>query len=493
MLDVARASAQVLAAAKPTTRNEIDQAVYDLAREDFALFRRLIRPKMIWGWWTEEVARQLQRFYNEWSWGKRPKLALQAPPQHGKSWSATDFIAWTAGRQPDKKTIFGSYSDDLGVRTNMDLQRIYGSDRYRRIFPELQISGQNVVTMADYWKRNSTLIEYIGHSGSFRNTTVNGKINGMELHLGVIDDPVKGRAEAQSKLVRDKTWDWFVDDFMGRFAKDGGCLVIMTRWHVDDLLGRALERMEDFRELRYPAIAVQDEPHRKKGEPLFPEHKPLDFLMERRKLQTESGWESLYQQSPIIVGGGILPIDKLRVLPVNITAADVKHTIRYVDKAGTEDDDADYTACVLMHGLKDGRFVISHIARGQWSALDRERRIETLARADHATWPSYELWVEQEPGSGGKESAEGTIRRLAGVRTYADKVTGDKVVRAEPFAAQVQGGNVWLVAGEWVWPFLDECEVFPNGKHKDQVDAAAGAFAKLALRMAYNTNYAQWL
>ena len=82
-------------------------------------------------------------------------------------------------------------------------------------------------------------------------------------------------------------------------------------------------------------------------------------------------------------------------------------------------------------------------------------------------YKNYEIVVEQEPGSGGKESAEATIRHLRGFRVRTDRVTGSKEVRAEPFAAQVQGGNVWLVAGEWVRGFLDEAEVFPQGKHKD--------------------------
>jgi predicted phage terminase large subunit-like protein len=118
--------------------------------------------------------------------------------------------------------------------------------------------------------------------------------------------------------------------------------------------------------------------------------------------------------------------------------------------------------------------------RGQWSALEREEKIKAWVETDASEFGSYVVWVEQEPGSGGKESAESTIRMLAGYCVYADKVTGDKVLRAEPFAAQVQGGNVGLVAGEWVAAFLDEAEVFPAGKWKDQVDAAAGAFSKLA-------------
>jgi hypothetical protein len=168
----------------------------------------------------------------------------------------------------------------------------------------------------------------------------------MELHLGVSDDPRKGRAEAHSKTIRDKTWDWFADDFLSRFAKDGALLIVMTRWHVDDLLGRFLEKNKDVKVLRYPAIAEHDERHlryntkdgkwekfwRRQGEALFPQHKPLDFLLERKKLLTESAWESIYQQTPIIVGGGILPIEKLKVVPI-FDRSKVTHTVRYFDKA----------------------------------------------------------------------------------------------------------------------------------------------------------------
>jgi phage terminase large subunit-like protein len=125
----------------------------------------------------------------------------------------------------------------------------------------------------------------------------------------------------------------------------------------------------------------------------------------------------------------------------------VMTTVRYIDKAGTDSEDAAYTAGVRMHSMSDGTFVISHVFRGQWSALEREEKIKEWVEVDAGEFDAYEVHVEQEPGSGGKESAERTIRMLAGHAVYADKVTGAKEIRCEPFAAQVQGGNVWLVAG----------------------------------------------
>jgi CheY-like chemotaxis protein len=190
----------------------------------------------------------------------------------------------------------------------------------------------------------------------------------------------------------------------------------MTRWHVDDLLGRYMERFPDVRMLRYPAIAEHDERYRRKGDPLFPELKPLDFLLERKKLLTQPSWESIYQQHPIVVGGGQFPIEKLKVLPFFDTSK-ITNSIRYWDKAASDTEDAAFTAGVLMHAMSDGSFVISHVARGQWTALEREQKIRVWTEADAAQFSNYEIYVEQEPGSGGKESAEATIRHLAG---YSD-------------------------------------------------------------------------
>jgi hypothetical protein len=104
----------------PDARRSVDlliEAVGVKARDSFADFRRFLHPEMLWGWWTLDMAEQLQQFYEDLRSGRRPKLAPMAPPQHGKSSIATDFIAWVAGRNPDLKTIFASYSDELGIRT----------------------------------------------------------------------------------------------------------------------------------------------------------------------------------------------------------------------------------------------------------------------------------------------------------------------------------------------------------------------------------------
>jgi len=187
------------------------------ARENFARFRQYMRPNMMWGWWNQVVADELQLFYEDFRAGKRPKLALMSPPQHGKSWTATDFIAWVSGKDPTLKTIFGSYSDRLGVRTNLWLQRMMSNERYRQTFPGLTVQGLGRRTgllcnteLIEFGRYNANG-EFQATEGSFRNTTIDGPVNGMELHLGVIDDPHKGRSEANSIAQRNKVWNWFAD------------------------------------------------------------------------------------------------------------------------------------------------------------------------------------------------------------------------------------------------------------------------------------------
>jgi predicted phage terminase large subunit-like protein len=159
--------------------------------------------------------------------------------------------------------------------------------------------------------------------------------------------------------------------------------------------------------------------------------------------------------------------------------------VRYWDKAGTsakENPGSAFTAGVRMaYHPPTGIYFVRNVVRGQWSALLREQTIRQTAELDGHRVP---IWTEQEPGSGGKESAQNTVRRLAGWIVRAEPVTGDKLTRAMPYAAQVEAGNVKLLRGDWNESFLSEHHAFPQQKLKDQVDAAAGAFNKLALPSA---------
>jgi hypothetical protein len=262
----------------------------DKGRRDFRTFRLLLNPGMLTNWWTHEVSGHFQQFYKDLIDGKRPKLALMAPPQHGKSKAVSDFIAWLAGVNPDLKVIFSSYSDELGARANVELQRAIRSEVFQGIFGR-------TVTGIDNWVCNQSLIEYADYRGSFRNVTIQGGVTGFALDLGVIDDYTKDRAEANSPGTRQKVWEWFTDVFSTRMSKTSGLLIVCTRWHVDDLLGRYLERHANdhsVKVLRYPAVAEEDTKFRYKGQALFPEFKPIELLLERKMEMSIGSWEADY-------------------------------------------------------------------------------------------------------------------------------------------------------------------------------------------------------
>lgn len=155
--------------------------------------------------------------------------------------------------------------------------------------------------------------------------------------------------------------------------------------------------------------------------------------------------------------------------------------VRYWDKAGT--DESENPGAAFSAGVKMGysrstkMYYVLDVIRGQWSALKRKQVMKQAAELDGR---AVAIWTEQEPGSGGKESAQATVTDLAGWNVRKEPVTGDKITRAQPLAAQVQAGNVKLLRGAWNEAFLVELHGFPSAKLKDQVDAAAGAFNKLS-------------
>src|SRR6516225_5871201 len=125
------------------------------ARDQFFAFRRMVRPDMLCNWFVERLELELQEFYKDFAAGKRPVLAIMAPPQHGKSWTVTDFIAWCIGKNPDWKMIFTSYSVELGTGTNHALQRILTGEAYQLIFPLIKVGAAG-------WQCNSELVEFAG-------------------------------------------------------------------------------------------------------------------------------------------------------------------------------------------------------------------------------------------------------------------------------------------------------------------------------------------
>jgi predicted phage terminase large subunit-like protein len=313
--------------------------------------------------------------------------------------------------------------------------------------------------------------------------------------LGIIDDPFENWEQAQSQTFRDRVWEWWQATFRTRIWEAGSVIIVMTRWHEDDLAGRLIgDGAGGWTILRLPALAEtqdeRDENNRRMGlpggqpDPLG--RAPGEALSPGRfsraaldALKRDVGslvWNAEYQGSPRAPEGNRFKRGWFQL--VDAAPANARR-VRYWDKAGTEDGGA-FTAGVLM-STDMNLFYIEDVVRGQWSAFQREATIKQVAELD-ARRGRVDVWIEQEPGSGGKESAEATIRNLAGFSIHAERPTGDKDVRMEPFAAQAEAGNVKLVRGAWNAAWLDEITAIPHGAYRDQGDATAGGFNKLGRR-----------
>lgn len=447
--------------------------------DDFYEFRKAINKKFKEGWWQKEVAAELQTFALQLEAGEAPMLVLEAPPQHGKSTQIIDFIAWLAGRNPDRKAIYASFSDRLGIRANLRLQRIFSSKIYKTIFPKTSINESTSQSDKNKFLRNREMLEYVEQEGSFRNTTVNGAITGESLDVGIIDDPLKGREAANSEAIRNKTWDWFTDDFFTRFSEEAGMLFILTRWHVDDPIGRLVELYPDLKVLKYPAIAtVACENGRKEGEALFPEHKSTSFLLKRKGIMAASSWESLYQQNPTIPGGQMFKIAKIK--KYTELPPEVYRGCRYWDLAATEphvgNKDPDWTAGAKLFEY-DGKYYLDDMRHLREDIGEVEKTLKQTAEWDGWQFPIH---VEEEGGASGKGYINTLAKMLVGYIFHGNKKRTNKINAAVVVESAIDNGNFYIKDAPWNQTLINEFEVFPNGKHDDQVDAVSGAMQMLA-------------
>lgn len=398
-------------------------------------------------------------------------LIVEMPPRHGKTQTISRlYPAWHLGRNPDHRVILTSYGDSLSRKNSRYARAFIRASRYRALFPDTQLASDSQA--ADAW-------DVQGHEGGMDAMGIGGGVSGKGGHLIIVDDPVKNREQAESLVYRDKIYDSFTDDFYTRREPGAAVVIVMTRWHDDDLVGRLLKEFPDrYTVLRLPAMAEDDDLlGRSEGQALWPERFPEEALEDIRVQLGSYSWAALYQQRPTLREGGMF---KWVWFSQIVEAPPSKaQYVRYWDKAATADSGA-YTAGVLMAEFESTFFVVD-VVRGQWSALERESVIKQTAQQDKGKYGRVVIWQEQEPGSGGKESAEATARNLKGYIIRTERVTGPKEVRAEPFAAQCEAGNVKLVNGAWNRQYTEEHAAFPNSVYKDQVDASSGAFNKLAV------------
>ncbi|WP_419618386.1 phage terminase large subunit [Thiolapillus sp.] len=440
---------------------------YATDAQRFYAYRRLIHSDFVHGWFPWDLSQHLENFYREAMAGSRPVLIIMSPPQHGKSTAITDFASWIAGINPSIRTIYATYSDRLGVRANVGIQRIFGEANFRMCFPTFELNRSAHASV------NRSIIEYVG-GGYFRNATVAGAISGETADIGIIDDPIKGREDANSETMREKVWDWFTNVFITRLTSNSGICIVSTRWHVDDLIGRVIDSgMSNVKVVTYQAL-------NERNEALFPELKDAKFLQERKNTLLAEHWEALYQSNPQIPSGNFFKSEWWRFyeeLPLAL-----RHKIITVDTAQKPGEKNDYSVFQCWGKGRDGIYLIDQF-RDRLEAPDLEPRL--IAFFDKHR-PVHRLIIED--ASSGSTLIQ-TLRRNYALPLNAINRREAKDFRATNSAPHVKAGNVILPKrSPWLSDYLAEFSAFnldDSHLHDDQVDCTMDAIEVL-LHKPYN-------
>jgi predicted phage terminase large subunit-like protein len=400
--------------------------------------------------------------------GDIKRLMLCLPPRHGKSELVSHYFpAWYVGLFPDQRVILTSYEADFAASWGRKARDVL--IEFASVF-EVRVNQDSAA--ANHW-------DIYGHAGGMDTAGVGGPITGKGANVLIIDDPVKNGEEATSALMRDKLWDWYRTTARTRLEPRGAVILIMTRWHPDDLAGKLLKQMESDGE-RWDVVSLSaiaedgDLLDRKPGQALWPERYNQEELAETKKAVSLHCWSAEYQQRPIPREGVLFQRDWFGE-PIFDYPHDVT-LVRYWDPAATKE--GDYTAGALV-AEKDGIYYIVDMQRVRTRPAGVEQHIRQTAERDRERG-DVAIFMEQEPGASGVSMIDNYARKvLKGFPFTGDKTSGSKIVRAHPASSAAELGNIKLLQGAWITAFLDEAEAFPHGEHDDQIDALSGAIAML--------------
>lgn len=449
------------------------------ARKGLSYFTLHTKPDYLLGWVHKEICDELDRFLQDVADKKSPRLIITMPPRSGKSELVSRrFPAFALGRNPELQIIATSYSSDLSQRFNRDVQRVIDDEKYFELFPNTRLSNSRVRTDSrGSYIRTSDLFEIVGHAGAYRSCGVGGGITGQGADILIIDDPIKDRAQAGSKTIRDSIWDWYTSTAYTRLSPGGGVIVMATRWHTDDLIGRLIQRMgegDTFRIVNYPAIAEHDELHRKAGEALHPERYPLSTLLQIQKTIGSRDWEALYQQHPVPDGGALFKLEWFRRWTASSLPPEFDHTLMSWDMTFKDSKNSDYVVGQVW-GKKGPNFYLLDQVRGQWDFVKTKEMVRVLAQK----WPRVvrKLVEDKANGSAVISELKSTVSGFVPITP-----TESKEARASSVTPYFEAGNVFIpedTEAPWVPHYVSELLEFPAGSHDDQCFVAGTKVATL--------------
>lgn len=488
-------SVPVTLPANMPTQEVVEMALSQRSLAQFTKFMwKFIEPQAyISNWHIDCICDHLEAV----SSGEIKRVLFNMPPRMMKSLTLAVFYPmWDWLHNPWRQFLFLSYAQTLSTRDSVKCRNLFNSPLYQAILQyQADKAGEDVLTLKQDGNEKTRF--YNSKLGYRLASSLHGLVTGEGGHIVGLDD-AHNMEEAESDKIREKVIKSWRETLPTRLhdQKTGAFILAMQRAHSNDVSGWIIANEENFVHVCLPAeyegknrivspLGWKD-PRKKKGEPLCVNRLGRPELIALKKSMGAYATAGQLQQNPAPRTGGFFEVDEVTVIDyVDFNHNYIVRSVRYWDKAGT-DGGGCRTAGVLMHWMKNQTIIISDIVMGQWSYAQREKRIKQVAAMDAEEFggpASVQIWVEQEGGSGGKESAESTIKNLMGYSIHKESVTGDKEKRAGPFSVAVENGYVMIVTGPWLKPepgnYLDELQLFPNGTFKDQVDASSGAYNKL--------------
>ena len=436
---------------------------------------------------TRRVGNRVTKLYD---------LLINIPPGTTKTITCSIMLpAWCWSQWWWMRFITASYSGALSLESAEYCRDLIRSPQYQEVYPDLAIKeDKDTKSNFKIVKRSEGIPGHMGrllNGGNRYSTSVGGTLMGFHGDVLIWDDALNP-TEAVSDKDRESANRWIDQTLPTRKTDKGISVVIgvMQRLHQDDPTGHILAKNKvNIRHICLPGeirnysdkVNPPELIANYKDELLDPNRLSWAMLHDLQADLGQYGYAGQIGQDPTPPGGGMFKVDHLsKISPATFDdmRRKVVDSIRYWDKAGSTDTGA-WTVGVLMHKLSNNTYVVEDVKRGQWASEARERVIQATAAADGQ---KVKIYMEQEPGSGGKDSVQGSIRGLAGYAVYADKPTGKKEDRADPYSVQVNNDNVMLVKDEWNSAYIEELRFFPYSTYKDQVDASSGAFTILTTK-----------
>ena len=395
--------------------------------------------------------------------GECKRLIINIPPRYSKTELAiVNFMAWCLGRVPDCEFIHTSYSSTLASNNAWQTRELVTHEKYREVFPNVQLRHDSAAKHE--WRTTAGGCVYATGAGGTITGYGAGKHREGFSGAILIDDPHKAD-EARSDVIREGVIDWFQNTLESRKnSPQTPIILIMQRLHERDLAGWLIDggNGEEWELIKLPALNEQT------GEALWPEKHTAEEL-KRIRNSAPYTFAGQYQQEPAPPEGNTFHPDKMEV--VEAIPLGTRFT-RGWDLASTAND-GDWTVGAKIGQTPDGRWIVADIVRLQGGAHEVEAALVNTARRDGN---ETRISIPQDPGQAGKAQIAYLTSKLSGFAVDSSPESGDKVTRAEPFASQMNVGNVMMLKAPWNDAYVSELRLFPNGRHDDQVDASSRAF-----------------